>query len=150
MQNLLHRIAKESGLKKKISLYLFRHSRITNMLQQEYPESAIKLQAWGNLRTPMLATYAHLDGTYVDGVMLERAGIIQTEKKKKSDALKAEQCPHCHEINKPGAQYCNVCGRPLTEEAQQAQKTGKSKLDELLDDPEFLEYIAQRKKELKQ
>jgi site-specific recombinase XerD len=117
MQNLLHRIVKESGLKKKVSLYLFRHSRITNMLQQEYPESAIKLQAWGNLRTPMLATYAHLDGTFVDGVMLERAGIIQTEKKKKSDALKAEQCPHCKHINSPGAQYCNVCGRPLTEEA---------------------------------
>jgi uncharacterized paraquat-inducible protein A len=65
----------------------------------------------------MLATYAHLDGTYVDGVMLERAGIVQTEKKKKSDSLKAEQCPHCHTINPPGAQFCTVCGRGLTEEA---------------------------------
>jgi site-specific recombinase XerD len=117
MQNLLATTVKKSGLKKKVSLYLFRHSRITNMLQQEYPESAIKLQAWGNLRTPMLATYAHLDGTYVDGVMLERAGIVQTEKKKKSDSLKAEQCPHCHTINPPGGQFCTICGRGLTEEA---------------------------------
>jgi len=118
MQHILAQVVKASGIKKKISLYLFRHSRITNMLQQEYPESAIKLQAWGNLRTPMLATYAHLDGTYVDGVMLERAGIVQTEKKKRSDALKAEQCPHCHTINSPGAQYCSICGRSLTEEAE--------------------------------
>jgi len=148
MQNLLVRIVKESGLEKKVSLYLFRHSRITNMLQQEYPESAIKLQAWGNLRTPMLATYAHLDGTYVDGVMLERAGIIQTEKKKKSNSLKAEQCPQCYTINSPGAQYCNTCGIGLNELARATQKTGKSRLDDLLDDPEFLEYILQRKKEL--
>lgn len=122
MQHLLRRIVKESGIKKKVSLYLFRHSRITNMLQQEYPESAIKLQAWGNLRTPMLATYAHLDGSYVDGVMLERAGIVQKEKKKKSDALKAEQCPHCSTINRPGAGFCNTCGKSLTEEAESEEE----------------------------
>ncbi|MCX6681837.1 MAG: site-specific integrase [Methanoregula sp.] len=121
MQHLLRRIVKESGIKKKISLYLFRHSRITNLLQQEYPESAIKLQAWGNLRTPMLATYAHLDGSYMDNVMLGRAGIVQTEKKKKSEALKVEQCPQCHAINAPGARFCMICGRSLTEDAAATQ-----------------------------
>ena len=122
MQNLLHRIVKESGLKKKVSLYLFRHTRITHMMQQDFPESVIKLQAWGNLRTPMLATYAHLDGSYVDGVMLERAGIVQTEMKKKSDALKPEQCPYCKTINAPGAQDCTKCGMPLKGESYDPQE----------------------------
>jgi site-specific recombinase XerD len=117
MQHLLRRIVQESGIQKKVSLYLFRHSRITNLLQQEYPESAIKLQAWGNLKTPMLATYAHLDGTYMDGVMLDRAGIVQKEKKEKSKALKPEQCPKCLAINPLGARHCMSCGRSLTEEA---------------------------------
>ena len=136
MQNLLHRIVKESGLKKKVSLYLFRHSRITNMIEEEYPESVIKLQAWGNLRTPMLATYAHLDGSYVDGVMLERAGIIQTNKKKKSDALKAEQCPYCKTINAPGALECTKCGMPLKGEGYDPQKFIEI-AQALLKDPEF-------------
>ena len=122
MQHLLRRTVKKSGIKKRVSLYLFRHSRITNLLQQEYPESAIKLQAWGNLRTPMLATYAHLDGTYMDSVMLDRAGIVQKEKKEKSDALKVEQCPHCQTINRPGAGFCDTCGRALTEEAENTEE----------------------------
>ena len=130
MQHLLRRIVKESGIKKKVSLYLFRHSRITNLLQQEYPESAIKMQAWGNLRTPMLSTYGHLDGSYVDKVMLERAGIVQKEKKKKSDALKAEQCPHCFTINRLGSQYCDTCGLALTEEFREKANeiNGKAKV----------------------
>jgi len=132
MQHLLRRIVKESGIQKKVSLYLFRHSRITNLLQQEYPESAIKMQAWGNLRTPMLATYAHLDGSYVDGVMLERAGIVKTEKKKKSESLKAEQCPHCFTINRPGSRFCDTCGRPMTKEAEQVVLDAEGQIRQLL------------------
>lgn len=147
MQHLLRRIVKESRIKKKVSLYLFRHSRITNMLQQDYPESAIKMQAWGNLRTPMLATYAHLDGSYVDGVMLERAGIKQKEKKKKSDALNVEQCPHCQTINRPGAGFCDTCGRSLTEEAESildALRTAKDDPDTLI---EYANWLKQKKSE---
>jgi site-specific recombinase XerD len=142
MQHLLRRIVKESGIKKKVSLYLFRHSRITNLLQREYPESAIKMQAWGNLRTPMLATYAHLDGSYVDGVMLERAGIVRKEKKKKSDALKAEQCPHCYTINRPGAIFCDTCGLSFTEEGMMAVNVVRN----LMSNPDDLIAYAEFKK----
>jgi ribosomal protein L37AE/L43A len=76
--------------------------------------------------------------------MLERAGIVQTEKKKKSDALQAEQCPYCHTINAPGAQECNKCGMPLKGESYDPQELIRI-AQALLKDPEFRAALDKQK-----
>ena len=45
------------------------------MVTQKIPESVIKLQAWGNIATPMMATYTHLSNDQMDDVLLEAAGV---------------------------------------------------------------------------
>lgn len=97
--------------------YILRHSRITEMAAQKIPESVIKLQAWGSLSTPMMATYAHLTNDQVDDILLETAGVKRVGRPK-GPTTKPVQCPNCQTVNVPGAQYCFRCGRSLTEEAE--------------------------------
>ncbi|HNX17569.1 MAG TPA: site-specific integrase [Methanoregula sp.] len=97
--------------------YILRHSRITAMVAQEIPESVIKLQAWGNIATPMMATYTHLSNDRVDDILLGKAGIKRVGRPK-GPSMKPVQCPHCSTVNVPGAQFCYRCGRSLTEEAE--------------------------------
>ena len=50
----LKKIAKRAGITKHITPHIFRHSRITALLQQGFSESTIKLTMWGSLDTTML------------------------------------------------------------------------------------------------
>lgn len=118
--NIVSRAAKAAGLKNTFP-YLLRHSRITSMVANKIPESVIKLQAWGSLSTPMMATYTHLSNDQVDDVLLEKAGIKRVGRPK-GPSIKPIQCPHCSTVNIPGAQFCNRCGRSLTDQAENEEE----------------------------
>jgi len=110
-------ILKKSGIKKKISPYYLRHSRITSMSRDQIPDNIIKLQAWGSQRSNQLATYSHLVNSDMDAVLLTRAGII-TDGEKKDESLKPRQCPHCGKVHTPTTRFCDDCGQGLIEEAR--------------------------------
>jgi uncharacterized OB-fold protein len=83
--------------------------------------------------------------------MLERAGIVKTEKKKKSEALKAEQCQHCFTINRPGSRFCDTCGRPMTKEVELVVQATSQQVQSLfVENPNalviFQELLTQLKK----
>ena len=67
--------AERAGLEKRVHLHLFRKSRATHMIQQNYQESVIKKMLWGNLDTPMFETYVVLSEADIDAEILGRAGI---------------------------------------------------------------------------
>jgi len=119
-------ILKKSGIKKNISPYYLRHSRITAMIADGIPDSIVKKQAWGSLTSNMLATYAHLTDTDVDKILLTRAGIITIETNK-DESLKSRQCPHCGKINLPTSHFCDECGTGLTAEAKQTLEATKAR-----------------------
>ncbi len=125
---IIEKTAARSGIKKAIFPYLFRHSRITAMIADETPESIVKSQAWGSLRTNQLATYTHLSGTDIDRVLLARAGII-TDAPKTPAGVRPIQCGWCNEINAPTNKFCAQCGAGLTKEAI----LSKSQVEELAD-----------------
>ena len=52
------KIAKRAGIKKRIHLHLFRHSRVTHLLNQGCSESVVKMMCWGSTGTKMLGNYA--------------------------------------------------------------------------------------------
>ena len=52
----LKKIAARAGISKRITPHLFRHSKITTMVQQGYNETIIKKMMWGNIRTGMFET----------------------------------------------------------------------------------------------
>ncbi len=106
-------IAKRAGIEKNVTPYLFRHSRITHLIQHQVQESIIKLMMWGNVETGMLKTYAHLTRDDVDKEIATLYGIQQRNVKK--DELAPRQCMVCYEIAGPTAEYCPKCGTPLSE-----------------------------------
>lgn len=112
MRKVIERAARRAGVEKPIHPYLFRHSRITHWVETGLSESVIKLQSWGNLKSPMLATYAHVSDAAIDRAMLEHAGIRQHEGKQEEP--KPIQCPQCDAVNAPKSPACYVCGCRLT------------------------------------
>lgn len=119
-------IAKRAGVTKHIRGHIFRHSRITHLLQQGAGESIVKKMAWGG-ETRMLERYSHLTDADTRQAMAEIAGVAPPEERRRSKALEPVQCPRCAEINTPGTRYCRQCGLGLTEEAvaEVADMTGK-------------------------
>jgi len=110
-----------------ITLYLFRHTSVTNMLNDEIPESVIKLQHWGSLSTGMLSTYGHLTTKHQDDILLARAGIKQRDKRA-SQRVNPCQCPKCFRVSPPTFEFCPNCGMPLTEGAQLRQDIAVTRL----------------------
>jgi site-specific recombinase XerD len=130
LKKLLQKAVANSGVTKRVHPYLFRHSRVTEMLAEGIPESVISLQHWGSISSPMLRTYGHLSGHQVDDILLAHAGKSTREPIAQS-AIKPVDCPACGNENPSGTQYCNICGSILD----------PVKYRELLDAPNEVESL---------
>lgn len=113
----LRRIAKRAGITKHITPHLFRHSRITHLLQEGASETAVKLMMWGTINTKMLMTYAHLTGKDIDAEISRLYGLQDPKTDKERFRLEPILCPSCNLINPPGMDYCRNCMEALTPEA---------------------------------
>ncbi|MFA4848905.1 MAG: tyrosine-type recombinase/integrase [Methanoregula sp.] len=132
VRRLLERAIKAAGITKKVTkLHLFRKSRITHMIAQNYQESVVKQAMWGNLSTKMFQTYVRLGEKDIDGEFLEKAG-IQQKPAELTDTLKARPCPNCHHVNTPTNSFCSKCGYPITESALHDVEYSADTLRELL------------------
>lgn len=134
-------LLRKSGIKKKVTPYYLRHSRITQMQDDEIPDSVIKLQAWGNQRTNQLATYSHIGNKSVDRILLTRAGIITDTEQAKDESLKPRQCPHCGKVHAPTTNFCDECGTALSGEAIALVQSDEQRLFK-----EFLKFKADLEK----
>jgi site-specific recombinase XerD len=114
----LEKIAKRAGVTRKVTPHIFRHSRITHLIQKGFGESKIKLMMWGSIDSDMFQAYAHLTNSDIEQEVAREAGIIIPENQVHSDALEPRQCCRCYTINSPTQQFCGQCGLPLTQEAQ--------------------------------
>jgi site-specific recombinase XerD len=115
----IRRLAIRAGLKEKhVHPHIFRHSRITHLLQQGMNESAVKMMMWGSINSDMFQSYAHLTGADVDKAVLELHGIMQKKTKDRDHSLDARECPRCRAIAAPTQKFCGICAEPLTEDAR--------------------------------
>lgn len=109
-------IARRAGVEKKITPHMFRHARITNMINQGWGESVIKKMCWGNLTTQEFKTYAHLVDSDIEREAAIHAGITTPTSRKTSRALESRQCQRCYTVCGPTARFCPQCGKSLTGE----------------------------------
>jgi integrase/recombinase XerD len=114
---ILERVMKTAGITRKVTPHLFRKSRITHMVAQNYQESVIKKSMWNNLDTGMFKTYVKLSEKDIDSEFLTKAGLKSKEENDR-EALKPFPCLNCHIVNPPTANFCLRCGKPLTEKAK--------------------------------
>lgn len=131
MSQIISRTAKKAGVEKRVTPHLFRKSRITSLIKQNYQESVIKQAMWGNLGTNMFKTYVVLSEQDIDAEFRERMG-IQKKEIKEDKKMVPRQCKSCFAMNGPQSNYCHVCGKPLTEEAQRNVNTGIEQVRHLL------------------
>jgi Site-specific recombinase XerD len=133
VQAMLKRVAERAvaaGWKtKKIHPHLFRKSRITDMIDENYQESVIKEMMWGNPVTSMFKTYVKLSEQMIDNEMLDKAGIVKKEEVVRNP-LVSHVCMRCHKTNGPDARFCNYCGLEFTEEAAADMETFKGFVEE--------------------
>lgn len=77
---LIRKAANRAGITKEVRPHLFRKSRITEMVRQNYQESIIKQAMWGNLSTAQFKTYVRLGEQDIDREYLRKAGVARVEK----------------------------------------------------------------------
>lgn len=131
LSQIISRTAKKAGVEKRVTPHLFRKSRITSLIKQNYQESVIKQAMWGNLGTNMFKTYVVLSEQDIDAEFRERLGIQQKEIKE-DKKLAPRQCKSCFAMNGPQSNFCHVCGKPLTESAQHDVESSTETLRTLL------------------
>lgn len=130
IRKVVRNIAEEAGITKPVTLHIFRHSRITELIRQGVGSEHIKKIGWGNVTTKMFSTYLHLTNDDIDREMMKVYG-IEDKKEVKKKNLRPIQCPTCQEINRPDAKFCFKCGRPFSEEALIEQSSAIAEINKL-------------------
>ncbi|AGB01367.1 site-specific integrase [Methanoregula formicica] len=105
-------IGQQSGIMKKVTLHIFRHSRITHLIKMGVREDVIKLMMWGSTDTEMLQTYSHISNKDISEIVRQMEG-IKLKPLTEDRTLAPRQCKYCWEINPPMFNYCGKCGREL-------------------------------------
>lgn len=113
----LRLIAKRGGVQKHIRGHIFRHSRITHLIQQGMSESIVKRVAWGG-ESRMIERYAHLTDADTAAAAAKLAGITPPNTRKRSKAMDPIQCQTCGRINGPTDDFCRKCGSAISERAK--------------------------------
>jgi hypothetical protein len=150
MSQVISRTATKAGVDKRVTPHLFRKSRITSLIKQNYQESVIKQAMWGNQGTNMLKTYVVLSEQDIDAEFREKMGLKKKEIKEDKKMV-PRQCKSCFAMNGPQSNFCHVCGKPLTGEAQrQAIKSGEEVRNILIENPKaqaaFMEILKEMQK----
>jgi integrase len=129
LRKQLKAIAAKAGVKRYKKPYQLRHTRITDLLNANIPESHVMQISHGG-RTTMFSRYAHVTDSDAKLSILKLQG-VDVEELKKRPSLEARQCPRCNRINPRDVEWCGGCGRPLTLEAATGVEDLVSRLTQL-------------------
>ena len=150
-KTMLKKVAKKSGIRKRVYAHLFRHSRATH-LSKHLTEAQLKQHFGWNQSSKMASIYVHLSGRDVDGALLRLQGLRPQEKMEESK-LKVVICSRCGNKNSPSSKFCNRCGSPLSIKAalelDDVRKKADSLMSELVKKPEVLEVLLNALKDFK-
>ncbi|MGB9002722.1 MAG: tyrosine-type recombinase/integrase [Nitrosotalea sp.] len=117
---LVKRSAQKAGIKKRIWLYLFRHTSITEHVKRLGRVAAV----YGNWspRSKMLQKYTHLADSDQEDAILKLHGL---KKEDNTDSiLFAKMCPRCHKGNSADKSHCSNCGTILSKKLAQIRESG--------------------------
>lgn len=142
-KTMLKKVAKRSGIKKRVYPHLFRHSRATH-LSKHLTEAQLKQHFGWTQSSKMASIYVHLSGRDVDGALLRLQGMRPQEKIEESK-LKVMICSRCGNKNSPSSKFCNRCGFPLEVKVAISLDQARARLDSLLnkltEDPQKLDKL---------
>jgi integrase/recombinase XerD len=145
LRYLLRETVARTGIKKRVWLHGFRHSRATH-LSEHFTEQQMKNYLGWAPGSDMPAVYCHLSGKDMDRAVKAMYGIEDIETP--IDAMKPGKCTRCGEMNASGSNFCFKCGLPLTQEATTSLESIKTDYMQLADLEEIREMKNTLKREL--
>lgn len=146
LRYLLRETVNRTGIKKRVWLHGFRHSRATH-LSEHLTEQQMKGYLGWAPGSDMPAVYCHLSGKDMDNAVKAMYGIVDQETP--IDTMKPGKCVRCGEMNAPCVNFCARCGLPFTSEAAKAFEAVKTEYMESADTDEIKE-LQNELKDLKQ
>ncbi len=148
---LLKRLAKKTGLNKRLYTHLLKHTRATELANILTEAQMKELLGWVQ-GSDMPSVYVHLSGREVDGALLKAHGITLNQEEKAKLELTFTICPRCKQKAGPESQFCPSCGMVLDMKAATKLKEDKNKADwimnMLLRDEEVKRLFARKVSEI--
>lgn len=144
-RNMFKDCAERAGIKKRVWLYLIRHSRITPA-SKVLPHALLCRTAGWKQGSRMPQVYIHLSGEDLDDAHRILNGITE-ETRQCSEKIMAVGCKRCFSKNVPGSKFCARCGSPLSLEAaiqvDDARKKADMLMTELVKRPEIMDHLLE-------
>ena len=144
----LESAARRAKIRKPVTAYALRHSRLTILAKDPAISTAIleKIAGW----VPGSKTarhYVHLGGKDVINALNARYGVKGADAPEAARAPRTPvKCGRCRAVNPAGAAYCMTCAGPLSVPAVrqiEEAKRAETQLADLLRDPKAIEFLAQ-------
>ena len=143
LRMMLKKAANRAGIRKRVYLYLTRHSVITRNANKLTRSQQERISGW-RPGSEMPAVYEHLSDSDVDDAILKANGMAPREEDKGGPAV--QKCPRCELINSLYQKYCGRCGSALdiktSLEEQKHESAMKDAVAEALKDPKAIEEIV--------
>ncbi len=105
----LKMLARQTGVKKRINPYVFRHTAASRDAKLGFTEAQLCLKYGWVFGSKMPRVYIHLAGTDLREKVMEAYAGKEVEKREPQTV----KCPRCSALNNPGQNYCYTCGSPL-------------------------------------
>jgi integrase len=150
IRQLINKVSRRAGIKKRTYPHLLRHSRLTE-LAKDLTEAELRIFAGWSGDSIMPKTYVHLSGRDIEDKILKIRGLKKGGEIKREAELEPKECPNCGEINPATAKFCNRCLSVLdlktVLELNERRKDIDKFMNYLVEDPEFRELVEIKKRE---
>jgi len=137
--DILKKAALRAGIRKKVYLYLCRHSRLTQLAQMGFTNEELRVIAGWKTQEPA-QTYLHISGAGVEEKLLKKYGLKPEDE---NDNIEVVKCPRCKRVCPPNSnlKICSNCGLTLdlrtSIESEEKMKILEEKMLKLLENPEI-------------
>ena len=144
LRRFIKELAKEAGIKKRVWLYLIRHTALT-AVEKEFGSNITEI--YGNWRrgSPIRNRYIHLANSDQREAILRRYGIKNNDDNNNNNNVSIvtfRECNRCNTKNDPNARICKLCGLILDREyALRIKDEKEARIKELESKIERLEGI---------
>ena len=130
----IRRLRQRAGIKRRIYPYMFRHTRLTELADNDLGEYKMKVLAGWTPDSRQAARYIHLSGHSSVAPILEMEGVeVPDEAQPRESPIRVGTCPACLTVNEGDALFCMRCGLALDEKAGHLERRAVAETDGLMD-----------------
>lgn len=132
LDSVVRTAKKRAGIRKRVTLHLFRHSRATELAAKGWTEAQLRKWFGWSVTSGTPTIYVHIGQSDIKKKVFEEHGLLSEqesiEELQQRTALEPVECQSCGERNPPDAISCH-CGRALTVDAAKEIKQLREKTD---------------------